>query len=59
MCIFCGNSKNLDGFCTRCGEELCENCRSLDDPRVHSDCSIDILNFNPRKYAILDPCGEY
>jgi hypothetical protein len=45
MCNYCGSNKKEDGYCVKCGKEICEDCASPTDRRIHRNC----LNVTPTR----------
>jgi hypothetical protein len=43
MCQFrnCKTKTKASGFCIVCGEEVCPDCASKEDPKKHASCTRD------------------
>lgn len=38
MCKTCGTEWEKNGYCVECGNEICINCASQNNPKVHAKC---------------------
>jgi hypothetical protein len=49
MCnyLHCRTERKKDGYCVKCGEEICKDCASNDNSKVHAKCEVEVQAKEP------------
>lgn len=55
MCNHCGTELKKQGYCVKCGKEICNDCASNNNPKVHAKCESNFPTPEPAPRPIPHP----